>query len=437
MATTKGEPLPSLFSTLDETFHANLRRCVNHAFAMSSLVQYEPMVNETLELFLDQTARLYAKTGRVCNFARWLQFYAFDVIGSITYSKRHGFIERNEDVDGIIKQLARIFDYSGPVGQMPWLDQLFWKNPVLELLSRWGLRDNSSPVALFARARMQERLTASKIDSKNVPREDLLTQFLKAHEAHPEFVTGKRVLTMAVSMAFAGSETTAISLAAVFYYLLKNPSCLARVYEELATAEANGTIQSRPSRIVSWSESQRLPYLDACIKEAFRLHPAAGLPLERVVPPQGAEICNEFIPGGTIVGCSAWVIHRREDIFGPNVDTYNPDRWLTASEEALKTMNGTMFQFGAGSRTCIGKNISLMELYKLVPSFLRRFDVSSTLVAATSRVAPLVGEIGIDESWFTGQIGKSGWRMETAQRMVCSTIGFRGQVHGESMSKDE
>lgn len=100
-------------------------------------------------------------------------------------------------------------------------------------------------------------------------------------------------------------------------------------------------------------------------------------------------------------------------------------------------MNGTMFQFGAGSRTCIGKNISLMEIYKLVPSFLRRFDVSSTLVAATSRVAPLVGEIGIDESWFTGQIGKSGWRMETAQRMVCSTIGFRGQVHGESMSKDE
>lgn len=121
---------------------------------------------------------------------------------------------------------------------MPWLDQLFWKNPVLELLSRWGLRDNSSPVALFARARMQERLTASKIDSKNVPREDLLTQFLKAHEAHPEFMTEKRVLTMAVSMAFAGSETTAISLAAVFYYLLKNPSCLARVYEELATAEA-------------------------------------------------------------------------------------------------------------------------------------------------------------------------------------------------------
>ncbi|KAL1965265.1 hypothetical protein VTN77DRAFT_5867 [Rasamsonia byssochlamydoides] len=180
---------------------------------------------------------------------------------------------------------------------------------------------------------------------------------------------------MAVSMAFAGSETTAISLAAVFYYLLKNPACLRRLREELDTAVQTGLIENRPSGLVSWAESQRLPYLDACIKEAFRVHPAAGLPLERVVPAQGMDIAGHWVPGGTIVGCSAWVIHRREEIFGPDVDLYRPERWLEASEEQLKVMNGTMFQFGAGSRTCIGKNISLMEIYKLVPSFLRRFDV--------------------------------------------------------------
>ncbi|KAL1844957.1 hypothetical protein VTK73DRAFT_1444 [Phialemonium thermophilum] len=38
-------------------------------------------------------------------------------------------------------------------------------------------------------------------------------------------------------------------------------------------------------------------------------------------------------------------------------------------------MNGTMFQFGMGPRTCIGKNISLLEIYKLVPSMLRRFEI--------------------------------------------------------------
>jgi len=43
----------------------------------------------------------------VCNFGRWLQFYAFDVIGELTWSKTLGFVERNEDVDGIVAFLGR------------------------------------------------------------------------------------------------------------------------------------------------------------------------------------------------------------------------------------------------------------------------------------------------------------------------------------------
>lgn len=437
MATSRGERLPSLFSTRDETFHANLRRSVNHAFSMTAMVQYEPMVNETTEIFLDQTEKLFTSDRgdnynrrnnsnspedpdvdqtAVCNFARWLQFFAFDVIGSITYSKRHGFIEKNEDIDGIISQLARIFDYSGPVGQMPWLDCIFWKNPVLMLMSKWGIKDGSSPVAKFAKARMDERRKYDLLDttadtgsgngmgkaeillpdedSKKEKKQqttgnlhqraDLLTMFLNAKCQRPEFMTEKEVLTMAVSMAFAGSETTAISLSSVFYFLLKNPICLARLREEIDAAVACGDIQDRPTGLVSWSESQKLPFLDACVKESFRLHPAAGLPLERIVPEPGLEIAGHFVPGGTIVGCSAWVIHRREEIFGPDVDDFRPDRWLrpkrgeseSAFAERLKAMNGYMFHFGAGSRTCIGKNISLMEIYKLIPSFFRRFDVS-------------------------------------------------------------
>ncbi|KAL4768233.1 hypothetical protein BDW60DRAFT_219845 [Aspergillus nidulans var. acristatus] len=376
MTVSKGEPLPSLFSTLDESFHANLRRSVNHAFSMSSLVQYEPMVNQTVELFLDQTAALFANTGKTCDFARWLQFFAFDVIGSITYSKRHGFIEKNEDIDGILKSLARIFDYAGPVGQMPWLDKLLWKNPVYDILQKWGIADNSHPVAIFARQRMNERLTADNgTRTEAEQQQDLLTKFIQAGKDRPDFMTEKRVLTMAVSMAFAGSETTAISLAAVFYYLLKNPEYMARLRAELDNAVNDGIVENRSSGLVTWSESQKLPFLDACIKEAFRIHPAAGLPLERVVPASGIDIAGHFIPGGTIVGCSAWVLHRHEEIFGPDVDNFIPDRWLNVSEERLKTMNGTMLQFGAGARTCIGKNISLMEIYKLVPSFLRRFDI--------------------------------------------------------------
>lgn len=207
-------------------------------------------------------------------------------------------------------------------------------------------------------------------------RGDLLSMFLKAKEARPDFFHDGRVLTMAVSMAFAGSETTGISLAAVFYYLVQNPECHHKLVRQIDDAARSGLIEERPGGLVSWAESQKLPYLDACIREAFRLHPAPGLLLERIVPPDGADICGEHIPAGTIVGCNAWVIHRRPEVFGDDVETYRPERWLEVSKKKRKEMDGTMLHFGMGSRTCIGKNISLLEMYKLVPSFLRRFEVS-------------------------------------------------------------
>jgi cytochrome P450 len=235
----------------------------------------------------------------------------------------------------------------------------------------------------------------TKAPPSNSP--DLLSKFLAARQARPDFMSDALVQTMAVSMAFAGSETTAISLASVFYYLLRSPRAHARLRAELDAAGRAGRFADTDTGAVSWAEAQRLPYLDACVKEAFRLHPAAGLPLERIVPPRGAEIAGHFVKGGTIVGCSAWVIHRRPEIWGEDVEAYRPERWLVEEQEEggagglltpeqreererkIREMNGMMFQFGMGSRTCIGKNISLLEIYKVVPSLLRRFEVSPSL----------------------------------------------------------
>lgn len=116
-AVAKGRRLQSLFSTVDEDYHARYRRCVNNAFAMSSLVNYEPLVSSTVGVFLDKTQEMYANTGKSCNFSQWLQYFAFDVIGDLTWSKRLGFVEENRDVDGIIAFLQRFLSYAGPVSQ--------------------------------------------------------------------------------------------------------------------------------------------------------------------------------------------------------------------------------------------------------------------------------------------------------------------------------
>ncbi|EKD16694.1 uncharacterized protein L3040_001435 [Drepanopeziza brunnea f. sp. 'multigermtubi'] len=384
-----GHRLPSLFSTTSEPFHAQLRRSVNSAFSMSTLIQYEPFVDSTTELFLAQTDKLYAETGKGCNFARWLQFYAFDVIGEMTYSKRHGFLEENKDVDGIIDYINKLFNYVAPIGQIPVLDLFFLKNPLYLLAAKHGLVDATFPVAKFAQDRVAERFPKESgksvlpsVEPKTMSQPDLLSKFVKAKFDRPEFMTDSLVMTMAISMAFAGSETTAISLSSVFYYLLKNPDCMEKLYAELDGKAREGAFTDNEHGVVTWTEAQSLPYLDACIKEAFRMHPAPGLPLERVVPAAGAEIAGHFVKGGTIVGCSAWVIHRNREIFGDDVEVFRPERWLAdeskdpeAEAKRIKEMSGVMLQFGMGARSCIGRNISLLEMYKLIPTVLRRFEI--------------------------------------------------------------
>lgn len=244
------------------------------------------------------------------------------------------------------------------------------------------------------------------------------------------------VMTMAVSMAFAGSETTAISLSSVFYYLLKNPRCMEKVYEELDSKAKEGFFGDYENGLVTWSESQNLPYIDACIKEAFRLHPAPGLTLERIVPPQGAEIAGHFVKGGTIVGCSAWVLHRRKEIFGEDVEVYRPERWLVdeskgkdakdAEEKRIKEMAGTMLHFGSGARTCIGKNISLLEIYKVVPSVLRRFEVSSPFFFSLSPNESYLNQSQMPRQMLMGFFPRFNW--QTQQKNGKST------THGSSAS---
>ena len=85
---------------------------------MSALVQYEPFVDRTTEKFLDQTEALFSSKNAICDFSQWLQYYAFDVIGEITYSKRHGFVDRGEDIDGVVSYLGRLFSYVAPVSRL-------------------------------------------------------------------------------------------------------------------------------------------------------------------------------------------------------------------------------------------------------------------------------------------------------------------------------
>lgn len=172
-------------------------------------------------------------------------------------------------------------------------------------------------------------------------------------------------------------EHSAITLTAIFYYVLRTPGCHPKLLEELNTHLQPASSANKPTYFqTSFSEARELSYLHACIQEAFRMHPALGMMIERVVPPSGATICGEFIPGGTLVGCNAWVVQRDRKTFGEDCDTYRPERWLE-DDDSTRKMERAMLQFGAGNHVCLGQNIAFLEIYKLVPSLLRTYEVGT------------------------------------------------------------
>jgi cytochrome P450 len=150
--------------------------------------------------------------------------------------------------------------------------------------------------------------------------------------------------------------------------------------EEVDAAFSAKAGQNVTYSTISFAEAQRLPYLNVCIKEAFRLHPATRWFPDRVVPASGHTICGEHIPGGTIVGVSGWVLHRNTDIFGHDVEIFRPERWLDGNIEKAREMDRMLSHFGsAGNYTCVGKNIALLEMYKFVPAVIWYFEVRSCI----------------------------------------------------------
>lgn len=360
----------SLFADQDIKRHSENRRQYQSAYSMSSLVSYESYVDECADLF-SQRLKEVASAGVPVDMGHWFQCYAFDVIGLITYSKRLGFLDAGDDIRGVMAALEDHLHYATLAGIYS------WAHPYLFTLRNWLAGRNGVGRAYVMKFTQERIFEHQKGEKKAIPVDgagehrattDFLTKFFAKNAQDPKAFTMYHLSMGCVSNMVAGSDTTAITLSAILYYLLKNPSSLRKLRQEIDAADIQG-------RYITYKESQEMPYLQAVMKEALRMHPATGLPLERVVPAGGATICNRFFPEGTIVGINSWVAHRDVSVFGSDADDFRPERWLIDDKEKLGFMERSWMPFGLGSRTCIGRHISFLEMSKLIPMLIRDFDL--------------------------------------------------------------
>lgn len=338
-----GFPSPSdvnPFSEINPVQHKRMKRNVAPTYSMSALLEMEPFVDSTLTIFLQRLneAAVSPKTpvserGPPINLAEWLSWLAADVIGELSFSRRLGFLDTMSDVGDYAKIVDSFIAYASSVAVVPAMHKFLFGNPIMPYL----IKAPSLIIADVTKEEVQKRL-----DGRDEIHADIMGRIIDSQKnAGPDRFPPSEILNMAVVNLTAGTDTTAIGMHSLIYYLLKHPPAMEKLQAEIAEADRSGNLSEIPQyREVN---HKAMPYLAACIKETFRIHPAVTISLPRHVPAGGAHICGQFFPAGTRVGISPHVVGRDKKLFGEDADEFRPERWIDCSYEELKAMeNGCL-----------------------------------------------------------------------------------------------
>lgn len=164
----------------------------------------------------------------------------------------------------------------------------------------------------------------------------------------------------------AGTDTLSSTLAATFFYLTHNESCLEKVTREVREAFKGQDIEKvRPGTALG-----NCRYLRACLDESMRLTPPVPGILPRKVLRGGFEIDGYFLAEGTEIGVCAYAIHHNPTYFSKPFE-YRPERFLGDNEEKMDAYA----PFSLGPRGCVGKNLAYMEMMVTMARVLVMFDM--------------------------------------------------------------
>ncbi|KAH8880968.1 cytochrome P450 [Thozetella sp. PMI_491] len=390
-----GKIVYSIFSTSDPSEHARMKRPVAKHFSVGSFAAMEPHMDEAIDNLCYQLEhRFIDKEGRAKSFdlGEWISYCAWDLVTAITFSRPYGYMEKGFDFDNTLSDLDKSIDYFTAVGQMPFLDFFLDKNPIFRL----GPPTWSKAAEIALRTIVSRQKGEDKAYDPQVP--DLLHHFMETKFSHPDAVDDATLLGYCFIPLVAGADTTAIIIRAVFYFTLRNPDIYRKLQDELLSA---GFGAEKPA---PYNAARALPYLEAVIREAMRLHPSIPMPMERYVPSAGLRLPDgSYVPPNVAVGIGPYTIGRNRNLWGPDADVFRPERWLqalgessAAYQERLRAMKAADLVFGAGSRICLGRHLALIEIYKMVATLASRFEIELT---DRSREWTVVG------SWFFRQTG--------------------------------
>ncbi|KAK1984576.1 cytochrome P450 3A19 [Colletotrichum cereale] len=349
---------PTLITIPDPGLHRKLHKVIQQAFTPQALARQEPIQKFHIDMAMSKLDDL-AEKGSVMDLADTLETMFWEIIGDLAFGEP--LMAGKRPTYESLKQFGKT------------------SMPMIEALSFFLAIPGMAPAIGTARSLFTSIMPFPSQISKLVPstklrdcidrqdgREDFLTAIMGS-EKHGLTLDSDAFFSNAMGLTLAGYQTTATTLAATFYHILRFPDVYRRLCAELRSNITN-------EGDIAGERLARLPFLNACIRETLRLLPPAnGKTAQRTAP--SCTIAGLYIPAGTTVSADLYTIQRSPENF-VDPSTFRPERWLDGADgaEFKADVRAAYRPFLIGTRACIGRHMAQQSIRLIVAKLLWRYD---------------------------------------------------------------
>lgn len=198
---------------------------------------------------------------------------------------------------------------------------------------------------------------------------DLLLDVLEEDHSEIKF-TRDNIKGLILDFFTAGTDTSSIAIEWALAELINNPRVLQKAQEEIDNVVGK-------HRLVSESDGPNLPYMQAIIREALRLHPPVPLITRKSI--EDCVIQGYNIPANSMLFVNVWSLARNPKYWDSPLD-FLPERFLRPEKGGpvgpidVKGQHFQLLPFGTGRRGCPGTSLAMQELPAMLAAMIQCFE---------------------------------------------------------------
>ncbi|KAG6613975.1 Cytochrome P450 [Phytophthora cinnamomi] len=324
------------------------RRVASHLFSMKMLrdVMDEVIIEKVTTL--KEILADCAKTGKVVPMKSLFGKFTSEVFTKIGFGVDLHSLEIDPCSDSNNAFIKAVDVYAEVFGARVQSPSWFWKlKRFLSVGDEGRLKQSAKVAEGLTQEVLAKSLEVRRQDGREVKRTDLLTLFVETNTS----IDPKAVHDTLMSFLLASKDTTSFSLSWVLVNLNRYPA------------------------VPTMEELQKLPYLEAVVKESLRLHMTAS---NRMANTSTTLSDGTFVPEGCAVMVPMYASARVKTVWGEDAVEYKPERWIDATTGKVKPVSPFKFvTFGAGPRQCLGMRFALLQIQTTIAVLFSHFDLKT------------------------------------------------------------